>query len=54
MLDRPLTCILARLMIAGMNTTKPERKQGTQTGDKHRTKPPWNVVLVYVPKYKQT
>jgi hypothetical protein len=41
-------------MIAGMNTTKPERKQGTQTGDKHRTKPPWNVVLVYVPKYKQT
>jgi hypothetical protein len=32
-------------MIAGMNTTKAERKQGTQTGDKHRTEPPWNVVL---------
>jgi len=45
MLDRPLTCILARLMIAGMNTTKPERKQGTQTGNKQRTEPPWNVVL---------
>lgn len=45
MLDRPLTCIRARPMIAGMNTIKLERKQATQTGNKHRTEPPWNVVL---------
>jgi ATP-dependent Clp protease adaptor protein ClpS len=32
-------------MIAGMSTTKPERKHGTQTRNKHRTEPPWNVVL---------
>ena len=40
-----MTCIQARPMIVGMNTTKPERKQGTQTGNKHRTESPWNVVL---------
>jgi ATP-dependent Clp protease adaptor protein ClpS len=32
-------------MIAGMNATKLERKQVTQTGNKHRIEPPWNVVL---------
>jgi ATP-dependent Clp protease adaptor protein ClpS len=45
MLDGPLTCIRARPMIAGMNTTKPERKHGTQTENKHRTEPPWNVIF---------
>lgn len=27
-----------------MNTTEPERKPGTQTENKHRSEPPWNVI----------
>ena len=32
-------------MLADLNTTKSERKQGTQTGNKHQAEPPWNVIL---------
>jgi hypothetical protein len=39
MLDarRAVPCIRARPRIAGMNTTEPERKPGTQTENKYRT-----------------
>ena len=46
MLDarRVVPCIRVRPRIAGMNTTESERKPGTQTENKHRSEPPWNVI----------
>jgi hypothetical protein len=35
-----------------MRITKANKEQKTRSGKKIYSEPPWNVVLVYVPRYK--